>query len=339
MTESPRCARCGHEIGADQRCVDCGLAVGDTSWRTDTAERPPVLPPTVVASGVAPAAVGPPPRPRYPLFADEAARADAPVTVAVPSHAPPPSPLPPPPAWAPPPATSHRGRRGILPWVVATTAVVLLAVVGALLLFGGDDDAATATDPRPSGEPGSTVPTSTTPPATPEPSTPNQPSPPPAGPVKDLTRSASISTPVTAPPGTAVDGDRVTYNADNMLDGVPATAWRMPGDGAGREIRIDFGRAVALEEVGIVNGYAKRDPGYDGYTANRRITRVTWAFDDGSVQAQLLDEVRRMQLLDVGPVTTSTVTLRIVTVTPPGPGNRGRDYTAISDLRLSGRPA
>ena len=112
----------------------------------------------------------------------------------------------------------------------------------------------------------------------------------------------------------------------------------MPGDGSGQEIRIDFGRPVALEKVGIVNGYAKRDPGYDGYTANRRITRVTWAFDDGSVQAQLLDEVRRMQRLDVGPVTTSTVTLRIVTVTPPGPGRRGRDYTAISDIVLLGRP-
>ena len=184
----------------------------------------------------------------------------------------------------------------------------------------------------------SAPPSSSTPPS-PEPTTPDEPAEPPAGPAEDLTGSASVTAPVTAPPSTEVDGDPVDYSADNMLDGVPSTAWRMPGDGTGREITIDLGGPVQLARVGLVNGYAKRDPGYDGYTANRRVTRVVWIFDDGSQQAQLLDEKRRMQLLDVGPVTTSSITLRIVTVTRPGPPPRGRDFTAISELALFGSPA
>ncbi len=353
MTGPPRCAQCGHELGVGRYCTNCGLPV-EGEWRTDTAERPSV-PPTVAAGGVPPPAFEPPPRARYPLFADEApadeALADAgtpaggpvgqaPPTVVVPTYEPPP---PPGPSGPPPqtPPTSHRRRRGALPWMVALTAVVLLALVGALLLFGGDDADDTARDPASSSSrtQDSSAPTSTAPPSS-DPTTPPPTTPPPSGgPPQDLTGSAAVLAPATAPPGTDVNGDRVTYRADNMLDGVPATAWRMPGNGTGREIRIDFGEPVQLEQVGIVNGYAKRDPGYDGYTANRRITRVVWRFDDGSEQAQLLDEVRRMQVLDVGPVTTTTVTMRIVTVTAPGRGRQGRDYTAISDLTLMGTAA
>ena len=43
--------------------------------------------------------------------------------------------------------------------------------------------------------------------------------------------------------------------------------------------------------------------------------------------------------MEIDPVTTSTVELRLVTVTPPGEGPSRRDYTAISDLTLVGSPA
>lgn len=344
MTESRPCAKCGHALSG-RYCTNCGLPVGG-EWRTDTAERPPVppeAPPTVAVPGVPPPAFEPPPGARYPLFADEAASGGspgagvAPPTVAVPSYPPPAAP----PSTPSGPPTSHRRRRGALPWVVAVAAVALLAVVGSLLLFGGDDDGDTARDPGSSTdrETSSSAPPSSSEPPSSEPApSPPAPSDTPV-PANDLTGEASISAPVTAPPGTDVDGDQVTYRADNMLDGVPTTAWRMPGDGTDQEIRIDFGGPVQLEQVGLINGYAKRDPGYDGYTANRRITRVVWRFDDGTEQAQLLEDSRRLQVLDVGPVTTSTLVLRIVTVTPPGAGGTGRDYTAISDLALVGGAA
>ena len=43
--------------------------------------------------------------------------------------------------------------------------------------------------------------------------------------------------------------------------------------------------------------------------------------------------------IDVPDLTTSTVTLRIDAVTLPGAGTLGRDYTAISEVELIGRPA
>ncbi len=46
-----------------------------------------------------------------------------------------------------------------------------------------------------------------------------------------------------------------------------------------------------------------------------------------------------MQLMKVPPVETSTVTVTITSVTPPGSGNLGRDYTAISEISVIGRRA
>jgi hypothetical protein len=42
--------------------------------------------------------------------------------------------------------------------------------------------------------------------------------------------------------------------------------------------------------------------------------------------------------VDIDPVTTSSVQLRLVTVSPPGQGPSRRDYTAISDVALVGSP-
>ncbi len=45
-----------------------------------------------------------------------------------------------------------------------------------------------------------------------------------------------------------------------------------------------------ITQVGLINGYAKVEPGYDGYAANRRITSVEWEFADGTVIAQDLGD-------------------------------------------------
>jgi hypothetical protein len=56
------------------------------------------------------------------------------------------------------------------------------------------------------------------------------------------------------------------------------------------------------------------------------------------VVTQDLAATRRLQRMKIEPATTSTVQLRLLTVTPPGDGPSRRDYTAISDLALVGSP-
>ena len=46
---------------------------------------------------------------------------------------------------------------------------------------------------------------------------------------------------------------------------------------------------------------------------------------------------RAMQQIPIKPVTTSTVRLRITSVSPPGKGRAARNDTAISEVLLLGR--
>ncbi len=159
----------------------------------------------------------------------------------------------------------------------------------------------------------------------------------------DVAPRARIEAPEPAPPTTDLDGTPVGFSAEQMVDGVPETSWRVSGDATGTVITFTLRRPTTLTSVGLVNGYARKVPDgsslVDWYPLNRRITRVLWVFDDGSTVGHDLREVRRLQRVKIDPVTTRTVELRIATVTPPGAGPLGRDYTAISEVRLSGTPA
>ncbi len=55
--------------------------------------------------------------------------------------------------------------------------------------------------------------------------------------------------------------------------------------------------------------------------------------DDGTTVAQDLDDTTAVQSVDVD-VTTATVVLRLVEVSPPGTGPASRDYTAVSEISL-----
>ncbi len=313
------CTQCGHELGVGRFCVNCGRPIDAASaadappvddWRTGTAERP------VVRAGS---------EPRYPLYADEAH-----VTTTG-SHR----------------RVDHRpGRRPAwLPWLV--TAVLLVVFAGAgvwLLVSGGDDNpATTATDDR-SSEASSTP---TTEPAEPTPSETERPSDEPteepAGDPEEVARQATVTVPATAPPNQDVDGNQVRYEGRNMLDGVPETCWRMPGDGSGESLLLELAEPTTLTSVGLVNGYAKTardgDTSLDWYAGNRRVLAVEWVFDDGTVVSQDFEESRSLQSIEIDPVTTQTVEVRLVTVSPPGEGNSARNYTAISEVSLLGSPA
>lgn len=159
------------------------------------------------------------------------------------------------------------------------------------------------------------------------------------GKARDLTRGATFEVPGTAPPTTDFDGNLVAYEASQMGDRNPATAWRTAGDATGGTVTVTLNQPGVVNRVGLVNGYAKQVAGVDWYPNNRRILAVTWGFDDGSTIQQTLAERPDMQWLKVPPVETATVTVTIDAVTPPGSGNLGRDYTAISEVGVTGRRA
>jgi hypothetical protein len=321
------CTNCGHELGVGRFCVNCGHPIGapapagEPDWRTGTAERPaiveepgPIVPP--------PAHTAPVEAARYPLYADEVL----------------PSPAPAPPAGARPAdesAPAHRRGAAWWPWAAGAVVMLLIALLGIQLMFGGGDDP----------EPVASEPTATrekqerSPSRTPKPS-PTEESTAPGEPI-DVARFATVDVPATAPPNQDVSGNLVRYEGRNMLDGVPTTCWRMAGDGTGETISFTLDRETTLAEVGLINGYAKTstDGGQalDWYAGNRRILEVQWAFDDGTVLSQDLVETRTLQVLELDdPVTTSTVGLTLVTVTPPGTGPAARNNTAISDVTLVG---
>ncbi|WP_395660023.1 NADase-type glycan-binding domain-containing protein, partial [Nocardioides sp.] len=248
--------------------------------------------------------------PRYPLFADEVGQPAG--AADVPPGQPPPYP---PPSY--PPAPAPRGRRPWWPWLVlAAVLVLVVGVVAGVATLTGDDETGARARPggHGSGSSGSA---------------------PASG---GLSGRSTAQVPATAPPNQDTAGNRTTYDAANLLDGVPETCWRMPGDGTGGEVTVTLPGRTHLRSVGIVNGYAKtaRDAQgreLDWYHGNRRVLAVEWVFDDGTTVAQDLDDTTAVQSVDVD-VTTATVVLRLVEVSPPGTGPASRDYTAVSEISL-----
>jgi hypothetical protein len=334
------CTRCGAGLGDGRFCTSCGAPV-DTleDWRTDTAERPRVeAEPTGPTGPVEPPAAVTPPEPaRFPLFADEGDdhsedRTDDPEpTRVVPVAA----------YDAGPEASPGRTSSSWVPWAAGFVAMALVAGLGAfLLLAGGDDTAETAADAAATEREPQEQRTKRSPDATPEQTT--EPEPAPEGPA-DLARYVGIEAPKPAPPSQDNSGNVVRYDVEQMVDGIPETAWRTPGDATGATITLTFDEPTVLSEVGLINGYAKVGQDAQGildwYHGNRRVLAAEWRFDDGTVKTQKLGDTTIMQTVSLPEVETTTVRLRLVKVSPPGPGRASRNYTAISDVQLFGQPA
>lgn len=226
-------------------------------------------------------------------------------------------------------------------WLVVAAVLLGTFVLGAWLFVtpGGSSDSTNATDET-SETPASDETTpgdgkeATEPPpaeATDPPSTEGEP--------VSLTALASVTAPASAPPNNDVDGSRVTFVAENMLDGVPTTAWRLAGDQTGTVIDFHFANPVTITAVGLVNGYAKvsedsSGQSFDWYQSNRRVLRAQWVIA-GQTFDQTLIDATDLQAIDVGPVQTDAVQLVLTEVGPPGTVNP-RDYTAISEAAFSG---
>jgi len=287
-------------------CTNCGYELGIGRFCTNCGQ-----PIAGRHSGVPAAPPGPPgdtvpPPPRYPLYADTV---PGPRPTAPPETAPVATPPPPPPPPAGGPDEAEPGRIGWLVAMIAGVTAVIAAVVGVVMVV---DDEPTAEE-----------------------------EPPEAGPVGDATPLIRrVKVPGTAPASTdAQTGEPVTFEASHLYDGDETTCWRVAGDATGESLTVVFSEPVQVSRLGMVNGYAKSYPGYDGYQLNRRVLAVDWVFDDGTRVSQQLADDRAMQSTEVPPTWTKRLTIELVEVSAPGGGTAGRDYTAISELLVEGATA
>ena len=161
----------------------------------------------------------------------------------------------------------------------------------------------------------------------------------PTGPSQTVSATALSST---STAGDSVDdqGNPITYAPANAVDGDPTTAWRAStGDGVGQELVLQLPGTYLLTSVGLSPGYDKVDAktGTDRFRQNRRISSVTWTFDDGSTVAQNFKDDRAVQVTAVN-VITRTVHIRITSSLPPADTTDPRDFVAISDVSFQGLP-
>jgi hypothetical protein len=341
---------CGAELGVGRFCLNCGHPIGAPAPAPAPAApapaRPAPAPVPVEQQPIAPPVQAADPTPVAPTNPPDVP-AEPPVEPPAEAQEPRPSDHPRRPEWDPREEllpyeevddldsdVPIRGRAWI-GWVAG--AVLLIGLVLLLLRVFATDEADVATDPT-GGETSSvTAPVDGPEDATTEETASEEPSG--VGRPRELARGAGFDVPATAPPTTDLDGTLVAYEAGQMGDGDPRTAWRTAGDASGQTITVTLREPGVVTRVGLVNGYAKQVAGVDWYPNNRRILSVTWGFDDGTSVEQTFAERPALQRLAVQPVQTGTVTITITSVTPPGSGNLGRDYTAISEVSITGRRA
>ena len=150
----------------------------------------------------------------------------------------------------------------------------------------------------------------------------------------------SVTASTVRPGSTDACGDPTSYEPFQVSDGLTDTAWMAPGDGAGQSVTLYLTGASEVRELSLLPGYDKFDPcsNRDRFFDLRRITEVQWAFDDGSTvthaiapdPAPVFSTVRLSR-----PVVTSTITMTIVSTTPPGV--TGLDHTPVSEIVLGSR--
>ncbi|GAB4204705.1 MAG: hypothetical protein OHK0022_30110 [Roseiflexaceae bacterium] len=127
------------------------------------------------------------------------------------------------------------------------------------------------------------------------------------------------------------------YDPSNVIDRQSDTAWRVPGDGVGESLTIDFSQPAILVEIHLIPGYDKIDPydGTDRFYQNRRVKRVRFEFSDGTSQEGDLRDDRSLQMLQIRPVLTSSVRIVILETYEPL-ASQPRDFTPISEIVMIG---
>ena len=311
---------------------------------------PPVPPPESGATVATPPSAGTAPIERRP--------ADVPAAVKVSSSD----------AVADPEPTIRRRGRWLVVAALALLAIALGAGMAYVASSRGDQDSGNTSGREPAtndavttGEPpttessasATTAPTTVAPPDPPTtattaaatiptitlpPTTIGTLAPPPPAPLPNPYPVVDSVTASTVRPGsTDACGDPTSYEPFQVSDGLTDTAWMAPGDGAGQSVTLYLTGASEVRELSLLPGYDKFDPcsNRDRFFDLRRITEVQWAFDDGSTvthaiapdPAPVFSTVRLSR-----PVVTSTITMTIVSTTPPGV--TGLDHTPVSEIVL-----
>jgi hypothetical protein len=145
----------------------------------------------------------------------------------------------------------------------------------------------------------------------------------------------------TAPDGVDACGNRVSYPAENLIDGNPETAWRVVGDGIGSSIELQLERPYLINELQLIVGYAKYDRcdrGVDRWPQGYRAAELRLDFSDGSSQAVTLQDVRELQSVRLAqPVRTELIRVTVLRSNRPLVDFPNR-YAAISEISLVGAP-
>src|SRR3546814_18697325 len=93
------------------------------------------------------------------------------------------------------------------------------------------------------------------------------------GPPADLTMQVTATGPEPIKPGVDLAGNPVTYPVENVLDGNPETAYRLPGAAQGRSITLALPSEASVLTVGVINGYRKNGRARD--RTDHRVDRET----------------------------------------------------------------
>ncbi|HWS31155.1 MAG TPA: hypothetical protein VN408_00275 [Actinoplanes sp.] len=144
---------------------------------------------------------------------------------------------------------------------------------------------------------------------------------------------ASVTATSTADSAQDAGGSTVTFDADNVADNDPETAWRTPGTGIGESLTFTFSRPVHLTSVGVIPGYAKLDPtsGVNRFTENRRVEQARFDFGGGIVNDYSFSDSTESQTYTIEMITDS-VTVTILDSTD----KTKRNYTALSEIAFYG---
>lgn len=151
-----------------------------------------------------------------------------------------------------------------------------------------------------------------------------------------------VSASATADPAPDNAGNQVTYVADHVRDGNPATAWRVVGAGVGAALELPLDGERTVTEVALIPGYAKTDPvrrqgqTSDRFTENGRVTRVRWEFDGGRAHVQDIPSPTRDWARSTLEEPVRTASVRLV-VEQSRAGTRRGPTTAISEVQVVGR--
>jgi hypothetical protein len=151
----------------------------------------------------------------------------------------------------------------------------------------------------------------------------------------------SVSASSSAASNVDSQGNTVTYDPENAIDGQNDTTWRVDRDGVDQWLQLEFASEVAVWKIGIIPGYDKIDQfdGTDRFVQNRVVKNVRLEFSDGTTQEASFEQLRDMQFVELPQaIRTRFVRIVIVDTYPPPPAPDGRDFTPISEVVVEGNP-